>query len=458
MEHTTTSEKWADAELAGGKFRDKRLSDRMVQIAEDFSKNPTFPINQASEDAASTKAAYRFFSNPKAKVEKILEPHIEQTLKRMQNHSVVLAIQDTTSLKYHSHKNTEGLGEISKKGDTSVQGLFMHSVECVTPTGLPLGFIDQIIWARPNEEKLSKKLKKTRVMEEKESIRWIQCLRNTAELTKSNSAKVVTVCDREADIYDFFFEAKTLEQDVLVRCFHNREINDDGIEIWQYVNELPTSGRTEVEVKKTQKREARTARLNVKYGIIEIHPPETSSHTEIFSLSVVYVKEMYPPVGVEPLEWLLLTTLPVNSFEDASEKVAWYKTRWSIELFHRLLKSGLKVEECRLDEGVRLMRFLTLMTIVAWRMLWMTYVQRTSPDAPATTVLSETELKVLYYVTHKTKLPQKTPSLRDAIHWIARKGGFLDRKGDGEPGMITLWRGWNRLIDMVQGFEAFSSL
>jgi hypothetical protein len=303
-----------------------------------------------------------------------------------------------------------------------------------------------------------KQPKKPRVMEDKESVRWIQCLRKTAELANSITTKVVTVCDREADIYEFFFEAKTLEQDVLVRCFHNREINDDGIEIWQYANELPVAGRIEIEVKKTQKREARRAKLNVKYGSIEIHPPETCPHTDVFSLSVVYVKEVYPPAGVEPLEWLLLTTLPVDSFESASEKIAWYKTRWSIELFHRLLKSGLKVEECRLDEGIRLIRFLTLMTIVAWRMLWMTYVQRASPNAPATLVLSETELKVLYYVTHKEKLPKKTPSLRDAIHWIARKGGFLDRKGDGEPGMITLWRGWNRLIDMVQGFEAFGSL
>ena len=153
MEHSKIEGGWAKSELSGGKFRDKRLSDRMVQIADDFSQNPTFPINQASEDAAATKAAYRFFSNPKATAKKILEPHIEQTLKRVQTHPIVLAIQDTTSLKYHSHKATEGLGEISKKGDTSVQGLFMHSVECVTPQGLPLGFIDQIVWARQNEKK-----------------------------------------------------------------------------------------------------------------------------------------------------------------------------------------------------------------------------------------------------------------------------------------------------------------
>lgn len=444
MKQTKSEVKWAEAELAGGKFRDKRLTDRMIQIAEDTSENPTAPINQASQDAASTKAAYRFFSNPKARPKQILAPHIDQTLKRIVTHPVVLAIQDTTSLKYHSHKKTEGLGEISKAGNTSVQGLFMHSVECVTPEGLPLGFIDQIIWSRQKEKEGSKNIK---TMEEKESIRWIECLRTTAELTREYSSKVITVCDREADIYDFFFEAKELEHDVLVRCFHDREINDDGELIWQYVIGLPIAGRTTVEVKKTQKREARKAKLNVRHGTIEIHPPETSHHTEVLSLSVVYVKEIYPPAGEQPLEWLLLTTLAVPTFESAVEKVGWYKSRWAIEVYHKLMKSGLKVEACRLDEAVKLTRFLTLMTIVAWRMLWMTYVQRTSPNSPATAVLSETELKVLYYVTHKKKLPRKIPSLREAIHWIARKGGFLDRKGDGEPGMITLWRGWNRLID-----------
>jgi hypothetical protein len=455
MGQSITTERWAEIELVDGKFGDKRLVNRMVQIAQDFSENPTAPINQASEDAASTKAAYRFFANPKVSSKKILEPHIEQTLKRMKTHPVVLAIQDTTTLKYHTHKSTEGLGEIAKKGETSVKGLFMHTVECVTPSGLPLGFIDQIIWARQEEKG---KLKKPKVIEEKESIRWIDCLNRTAELTKDSTSKIVTVCDREADIYDFFFEARFLEQEVLVRCFHDREINDDGEPIWQHVNGLPIAGRMKVEVKKTQKREARTARLNVRYGTIEVHPPESSSHTEVLSLSIVYVNEIHPPSREEALEWLLITTLAVPSLESAVEKVDWYKCRWSIEVYHKLMKSGLKVEECRLDEAVRLFRFLTLMTVVAWRMLWMTYIQRTSPDAPATALLSETELKVLYYVIHKKKLPKKTPSLKEAIHWIARKGGFLDRKGDGEPGMITLWRGWNRLIDMVQGFEAFASI
>ena len=147
----------------------------------------------------------------------------------------------------------------------------------------------------------------------------------------------------------------------------------------------------------------------------------------------IYVKELYPPTDEEPLEWLLLSTLAIPSFESAVEKIVWYKSHWSIEVFHKILKSGLNIEACRLDEAARLIRFLTLMTVIAWRMLWMTYVQRTSPKAPATTVLSEIELKVLYYVTHKEKLPKKIPSLRDAIHWIARKGGFLDRKGHDYP-------------------------
>jgi hypothetical protein len=455
----STPQNWAETELKGAQFRDQRLNQRMIEMADAFSKNPQSPINKANQDAASTKAAYRFFSNPKVTPEKILHPHQVQTLERIQAHSVVLAIQDTSSLNYHAHPKTQGLGEISKTGKTSVQGLFMHSVFCVSTEGIPLGFLDQRIWARPKDEQPSgKKKARVKTIEEKESIRWIESLRQTAEMASKISSRIVTVCDREADMFEFFLESKELNQDVVVRCFRDREVNEEEAPIWDFANSLPVAGKMKVEIVGTQKRKARTARVQVRYAPIEMNPPAGSLLIDVLPMYVVHVKEVYTPAGEEPLEWLLYTTVAVNSFEDAQERVSWYKLRWMIEVFHKILKSGFQIEDCRLEEGVRLMRYLTLMSVVAWRILWMLYTQRSNPDGAATLVFSESEWKVLYGITHKTnKIPNKVGSLRDAIHWVARLGGFLDRKGDGEPGMITLWRGWNRLMDMMISYEIFSS-
>jgi hypothetical protein len=449
----STRQCWAGRELGGAHFRDARLNDRMIQIAKDFSEHPRSPINQASQDAASTKAAYRFFSNPKVSGERILSPHTDQTLQRIQSQKVVLAIQDTTSLNYHAHPKTSDLGEISKTGKTSVQGLFMHSVFAVGTNGVPFGFLDQTIWARSTEGQ-----SKNKTLEERESIRWIDSLRSTAEIAAKTSCRIVTVCDREADMYEFFLESKRLNQDVLVRCFRDREVNEDEVVVWDFVEGLPIAGKMNVKIEATQKRKARTAKVNLKYSSIELNPPESSLLTDTIALFVVYAKEIDSPEGEEPLEWLLYTTVPVETFEQAKQRVAWYKLRWTIEVFHKILKSGFQVEDCRLEKGLRLMRYLALMSIVAWRILWMLYTQRASPRSPATEILSPIEWKVLYCVTHKTKkAPKKIGSLRDAIHWIARLGGFLDRKGDGEPGMVTLWRGWSRLIDMIIAHDIFAT-
>jgi len=450
----TSNENWADQELGSARFRDERLNKRVIQIATDFSNKPTQPINHASEDAAAMKGAYRFFSNRKVESKNILEPHVDNTMKRLSDYPVVLAVQDTTSLNYHNHKTTEGLGEITKIRNTSVKGLHMHSTLAVTSDGLPLGFLDQIIWAR-QEEKKPKQI--SDAIEEKESFRWIQSLRNTAILAKETKTKIITVCDREGDIYEFFLEANILEQSVLVRCSHDREINDEEERIWEHMGDLPILGRIKLDIEQTPKRKARKAKLNVRVDKIDLLPPSVSNFVEPITVYAVFVKEIYPPVGEEALEWLLLTTEPIETFKAAEETVSRYKSRWLIEVFHKILKSGLQVEDCLLNHGKKLAKYLTLMSVVGWRLLWMTYLQRFSPSASADTVFTESEWKVIYCIANKKKKPcANPPTLKKAISWLAKMGGFLGRKGDGDPGMITIWRGWSRLIDMVIAYEIFA--
>ncbi|RDD34615.1 Orf5 like phage WO protein [Wolbachia endosymbiont of Cylisticus convexus] len=165
---------------------------------------------------------------------------------------------------------------------------------------------------------------------------------------------------------------------------------------------------------------------------------------------------LFCPPEASPLEWMLLTNLPVNTFDEAVEKVSWYCLRWKIEILHKILKSGLKVEECRLETAERLMRYLTVMSVIAWRIFFITTIARTNPTLPCTTLLAEEEWKVLYAKIHKC--PNVTPTIKEVVSWIAQLGGHLARKNDPEPGPITLWKGWRRLFDLSEGWRLATEL
>ena len=176
-------------------------------------------------------------------------------------------------------------------------------------------------------------------------------------------------------------------------------------------------------------------------------------------LCAIQVIEQNQPSDTIPLEWMLLTNLPINNFEEAVEKVKWYCLRWRIEVFHKILKSGFKVEECRLGTGERLMRYLTVMSVIAWRMFFITLIARASPDIPCTTLLAEEEWRVLYVRIHKVAPPSNIiPTIKDAIIWVAKLGGYLARKNDQAPGPIVLWRGWQHLFDLTQGWQIANSI
>lgn len=176
---------------------------------------------------------------------------------------------------------------------------------------------------------------------------------------------------------------------------------------------------------------------------------------ELPNLSVyaVYVVEKNPPEKTIPLEWILLTNLTISNYEEAIEKVRWYCLRWRIEIFHKILKSGLKVENCRLQTAARLIRYLTIMSIIAWRIFFITLIARVNPDLPCVILLKEEEWKILYIKKYKTKPTTKVPSIQEAILWIAQLGGYLGRKKDLEPGPIVIWRGWKRLFDLTNGWK-----
>lgn len=442
-----TNISWAKNEFGIINFGDKRLSTRLLKIADSFINSPECSINQAFEDWHQSKAAYRFFQNDAISESKILDSHIAKTVERAREYPIILAIQDTSYISYKNHKKTKGLGVIaartrSKTTNFKSHGLVMHTTFAVTTEGLPLGLLDQKISSRALLDEDKKELKRRShntalPIEEKESIRWITSLENSTNHLGLKNIKLITICDREADIYDLFEVACTNQSHFVVRASQNRKVNKkstysekSGEKLWDLMSNVPCLGEIQIDIPARDDKAKRTANLEVKFSNFVMNPPKNHIKSKTrklpnLKLSAVYVIEKYPSFNEEPISWMLLTNLSINNFEEAVDTISWYCLRWRIEIFHKILKSGLKVEGCRLQTADRLIRFLTIMSIIAWRIFFIALVARTNPNLPCTTILANEEWKVLYTKIHKTKhYPKIPPTIKKAVRWIAQLGGF----------------------------------
>jgi hypothetical protein len=246
-----------------------------------------------------------------------------------------------------------------------------------------------------------------------------------------------------------------LEPDILVRAAQDRSLKDKAArKLWGSVTQTAIAGYLKVQVPAKEGQSAREAIVAVRFRSVTLKPPQRPKSPDIdplppIAVDAILVQEVDPPAGVTPLDWLLLTNLAPHSFEEAVERIRWYRCRWQIEVYFKVLKSGCKVEDCRLATADRLLRFLTLCCIIAWRLYWLTHINRLLPEQPCTTALTEHEWRALYATINRTtRPPNEVPTVRQAVRWIAQLGGFLGRKCDGEPGPTTIWRGWQRLNDI----------
>jgi len=447
-----TETSWAQKELGSAQLGDKRLTKRLVKMAKQFEAQPFASIPQACGSWADTQAVYDFFDNGKVECQAMLEAHRAATLERMAEHRLVLALQDTVLLNYTSHRATKGLGSIGTE-EQQQKGLVMHATEAVTPEGVPLGLLDAQIWAR-EEGGGGKAQRKTRPIEEKESYKWLTALRRSVE-NLPEGVQLVSVCDREGDIYEFFELARQLRAQLIVRAAQDRKVEGASARLWATVYAHPIVGTIQIHVPARDDQPARDARLAVRFTRVVLTPPKRprqAGRKKLRRLRVwaVLATEISPPEGVTSISWMLLTNVPVHNFQDACERLAWYVQRWKIEVFFDLLENGCKVEDRRLRTVERLQRCILVYAVVAARIQRMTFLARQEPNASCLLVLSTEEWQALYCYIHKiTQLPTQPPTLRQAMRWIAQLGGFLGRKGDGEPGIRTVWRGWQRLQDMV---------
>ena len=442
---------------------DERLNNRSRSLLKALSANPQESINAACDGWDESKAAYRLFDNPNVDSRQILAAHRTATLQRIQCESVVCVAQDTTELDYTTHPPEDvGCLNIAER-----RGLYNHSSIALTPEKLCLGVLEIDLFDRSPASLGLAKDRKSDPIEEKESYRWLQGYRACCELTSHcPETQIVSLADREGDIYDIFVEAEQHETpaEFVIRNKQVRSLPEKdpsaGPQGYKKMREEVAGSELvttrQIELSATAKRTARNATLEIRAQRMTIKPPHARKHLlpEV-TLSVVLVQEVGGPDDGTDLDWLLLSSLPVDDYQDVLRIIDYYVARWPIEIFFRVLKSGCRVEEIQLETKARLNRALMFYHVIAWRIMFVTFLGRECPQLPCDVVFSEEEWKSVWRITEQEPPPQKTPTLSEFIPVLAQLGGYNRRKQDGPPGTETLWRAMRRMFDFAIAWKAF---
>ena len=441
---------WAITEFGQAELGDQRRTTRLVQLATALGDQPSASLPDACADPATLKAAYRFFDTDAITPDAILVSHLQATYTRLRAVPLVLAVNDTTFLDWTDHPATTGLGPLATAHQ---QGLVLHSTLTFTPERVPLGLLGLHCWAREAATYGQQPDQHTRPLADKESQKWLTSLAAvTAAAAACPATRFVHVSDAEADVYDLFVAARAPSVDLLLRAGQNRRVEHEARFLWDALATVPVATRLELDLPRQGDRPARRATVAVRFGAVTVRPPRhrTGEGLAPVALGAVWVVEEGAPPSAEPIEWLLLTTRPATTADEAVERVAWYACRWGIEVWHKILKSGCRIEARRLATAARLERCLAVYAVIAWRVLQATMLARSVPDLPCTVVLEADEWQALWCTIHQSPTPPaRPPSLREAVRWLGRLGGHLGRARDGEPGVTVLWKGFQHLADLA---------
>ena len=465
----STINNWVKDEFQSADFGDIRLTKRLVAIATRFASKFGSNISSSFSQWKDIKAAYRFFSNKNVKIDTMLSPHKQETIKRIQSQERVILIQDTTYFNFSDRPKTEGL-DITQRSKLSKEseGLMLHNTLAVSEEGVPLGLIDQQYIDRKEIQGKNYKDKRSirywnNCIEEKESVRWINTVKKANKIDFGDT-EIIHIADRESDIYEFYRDALELGEHFVIRAARNRSINKTNRReppstyLFDYLKAKRANGKITMNIQVNGEDKYRKAHLSIIYTTISMPPPPNKTkkkdgHLPVIDLSAIMVVERTPPAGYDALCWVLLTDLPIHSLEDATEKINWYTLRWNIELFHKVLKSGCSVEKAQLRDADRLKNYITLKSVIAWRLFWLSRNYRINQNSSCTEVLTKQEWTILYRKINKAKPPGSPPTIGEVFYWIAKLGGYIGRRSDPPPGMISLWRGWQRLMEMIEDFR-----
>ncbi|MGH9773225.1 MAG: IS4 family transposase [Candidatus Acidiferrales bacterium] len=483
---------WVIDELKTADLKDKRLNERFALILDALAKKPSCSIPTACGGFNEMHAAYRFFANEKVTFDIVLEPHRRSTLARVAAQRVAILAQDTTEIDLTRPEQTvTGAGPLD---GGQRRGAFLHTLHAFTPDGTPLGTVDAVTWMRddeplaPSKERIQKRAKTP--IEDKESWRWVETLNKCRDVARDlPDTQVIALADSEADIYELLVAAQAEPQNLnwIVRACHDRALASeegeagtadeadatDEAEAVQkllrervmtspvlYTKTMPIRGRkAKVDCEnrgRRQTRKSREAEVEIRAASVTLRPPwRRGVKLPLVTLNVVLVREIAPPEGEEPVEWILLTNLPIDDVEQVRLVVDYYCVRWVIEIFFRTLKSGCRIEHRRFEHMDRLLPCLAMSMIVAWRTLYVCRLGRSCPDVSCEAVFEPSEWKAVHQVVHREPPPSAPPTLSEMVRMVARLGGYVDRKRTDPPGPQTIWIGLQRTYDLALCWQLF---
>ncbi len=453
-------------ELDGIDLGDERLNKRSRRIIESLSANPEASCNSACNGWSDTLAAYRFFDNKLVKPEDILGPHVEATKRRIREQAVVLVAQDTTELDYTDHPPVDArcLNRESRLG------LYDHTHLAVTPSGLSLGVVGVEYFDRDEEGLGGSKERSKLPIEEKESFRWLTGYRLACELARDcPETQIVSVADREADLYDIFMESEkqatehAQSADFIIRAKFERSIperdSEAGPHAYKKVRDEVSNSELRatqtIELPRTPKRAARQAKLEVRAIQVTVKPPHERSSLPTVTYNVVLVEEVDGPNDGTDVSWLLITSLPIDTFKEIQLVIDYYVGRWTIEVFFRVFKTGCKVEKIQLETLARLKNCLMFYKIIAWRIMYLTQLNRECPTLPCDTMFDDCEWMSVWRVVTKKELPKTPPPLSEFMSLLTQLGGYNNRKTESPPGPQSIWVGIRRMTDFATAWLAF---
>lgn len=457
-------------EFKGVSFGDQRLDKRLLKIAKQMSYKPEESICAANTCPHECKATYRFFANEKVTSSKITQQHIESSLERAQkSNQSLLMIHDTTELIYTKFSSIKNLETLTTKAGMKqgVRGIRLHNSLLASESGIPLGIIKQSFFSyeeytrrRGQNQRNMKGSHKNYAIEQKGSWRWIEHLRETENRCSNLKKEIIHVADREGDIYEFLQESEEIEAKYVIRLKSNRRIkiiNSVKQSITTIEKELEKAeslGTIGLEVK-TPKGKKENHDIILKSITVTLHCPERKIESmEIGPLKPLVVNIVEARSLQDPeFGWHLITNMRCACIDQAERVVEIYKKRWLIETYHRSLKSGYRVEKARLSTRSRLEKLCSLLSILAWRIMWLYTSSRDAPEMNSLSLLSTPELKVLQFSKYNKNNKTKKLNAKQSIFIIAKMGGFLGRKSDGLPGMTSIWKGLKALYQKMEFLE-----
>jgi hypothetical protein len=428
---------WAMEEFGGAQLGDARLGKRLIKLAQRLGDAPSSSIPGACNGHAETQGAYRLFDQARADKRKlgwesVLAPHLARTEDRMAEHPVVLCLQDTTELDFNGQA-IDGLGSLSFEAQ---RGMYVHPTYAVTPQRLPLGIVDTWMWARP--------------LDTPESQRWVEGYERVAERARRlPGTRLVYIADREADMLALMQRAHALAHpaDYLLRARHNRCLPEGG-KLWPATLATAPLGEIEFTLPARTRQPERLIRQRLHAHRVSLPDGQGGS----LSVSCLIARQTGASEGDTLIEWRLLTNRSVTTLEEAAELIEWYRCRWEIETLFHVLKNGCRIEALQLGDIKKLELAVAIYLVVAWRLAHLLRLARTLPERPAGEVFEKIEWQAAWLLAEKTP-PRKPPTVREVVRRIAMLGGFLARKGDGEPGVKTFWLGFARVSSFVRGVE-----